>query len=115
MKNFKLYEGDDLRELPSYGIAEAAHYLRIPLATLRSWVLGRYYPTEFGRQFFKPIITFSDKKHYLLSFMNLVEIHVLDAIRRDHSIPLQKVRTALEYLRSQFHSKYPLAHQTLDI
>ena len=34
--------------MPAYGIAEAAHYLRIPTATLRSWVHGRYYPTVAG-------------------------------------------------------------------
>jgi len=38
----------DPRELPSYGITEAAHYLRLPTATLRSWLRGRYYPTETG-------------------------------------------------------------------
>jgi hypothetical protein len=32
----------DPRETPACSPAEAAHYLRIPLATLRSWVRGRY-------------------------------------------------------------------------
>ena len=33
----------DVRELPAYGIAEAAHYLLVPRATLRSWVVGMSY------------------------------------------------------------------------
>lgn len=41
--------------------------------------------------------------------MNLVEIHVLDTIRREHRIPLDKVRTALQYLKKHFPSKHPLA------
>lgn len=41
-KNFAIYGGLDPREIPSYGTAEAAEYLGIPLATLRSWVGGRY-------------------------------------------------------------------------
>ena len=104
----------DPRELAAYGITEAAHYLRMPQATLRSWVVGRYYPTEAGRRFFEPIIPLPDKDRPLLSFMNLVEVHVLDAIRREHEIPLPKVRRALNYLRAQFPSKHPLADQTFE-
>jgi len=70
-----------------------AHYLRVPLATLRSWVRGRYYPTERGQKFFKPIIELPDSKLASLSFVNLVEAHVLDAIRREHKIPLPTSET----------------------
>ena len=42
---FKFYAGQDPRELPTYGIVEAAHYLLIPRATLRSWVVGYTYQT----------------------------------------------------------------------
>lgn len=98
----------------SYGITEAAHYLRIPIATLRSCVLGRYYPIESGKQFFQPIISIPDKKPPLLSFINLVEIHVLDAIRRQHSVALKNVRKALNYLQERFPSKHPLADQTFE-
>jgi len=104
----------DPRRLPAYGISETAHYLRIPRATLRSWVLGRYYPTERGRTFFKPIITPPDRDGPLLSFVNLVEAHVLDAIRRVHEIPLPQVRRAIEYLSRHFHSRHPLAEHTFE-
>jgi uncharacterized protein (DUF433 family) len=100
---------DDPREMPAFTLAEAAHYLRIPHATLRSWVRGRYYPTERGRRFFKPIIELPDHELPSLSFVNLVEAHVLDAIRREHDIPLPKVRAALDYVRKQFGSRHPLA------
>ena len=46
--------------------------------------------------------------------MNLVEIHVLDAIRRKHNIPLEKVRIAVSYLSKQFPSKHPLADQEFE-
>jgi uncharacterized protein (DUF433 family) len=104
----------DARELPAYGITEAAHYLRMPRATLRSWVAGRYYPTEAGRRFFAPVIGLPDKHRLLLSFMNLVEAHVLDATRREHEVPLPKVRKALDYLRGQFPSRHPLADQVFE-
>lgn len=97
----------DIREIPAYSFAEAAHYLRMPRSTLRSWFLGQSYETGF----FKPVITIADKKRKRLSFINLVESHVLDAIRRKHKISLPKARKALEYLRKKFPSDHPLADQ----
>ena len=107
-------EGRDSRYMPAYAVAEAAHYLRIPESTVRSWVLGRYYPTRAGQTFFRPLITLADKRRHLLSFINLVGIHVLDAIRRDHQISLKKVRRALDYLMKHFPSEHPLADQTFE-
>jgi uncharacterized protein (DUF433 family) len=101
----------DAREVPSYGVMEAAHYLRIPRTTIRDWVSGRHYRSTAGVRFSKPIIQVPDPTAKQLSFMNLVEIHVLDAIRRKHDIPLEKVRTAMNYLSKQFPSRHPLADQ----
>lgn len=116
MKNssFSIENPQKILEVPSYGLNETAHYLRIPLPTLRSWVLGRYYPTEAGKQFFRPVLSIVDKKHPLLSFINLVEVHVLDAIRRQHSVSLEKIRKALNYLQQKFPSKHPLADQAFE-
>ncbi len=108
--NFNFYKGQDPRELPTYGIVEASRYLLIPKATLRSWVLGRTYQTQTGSKFFRPILALPDKNRpFLLSFMNLVEAHVLDAIRRGHNVPLPKVRKALDFIHREFPSKHPLA------
>ncbi|MDP1768939.1 MAG: DUF433 domain-containing protein [Nitrospirota bacterium] len=101
----------DAREVASYGVMEAAHYLRIPRTTIRDWVSGRHYHSNTGMRFSRPIIQVPDPDMKLLSFMNLVEIHVLDAIRRQHDIPLEKVRTAMNYLSKQFPSRHPLADQ----
>ncbi|ULA65735.1 MAG: putative antitoxin VapB45 [Nitrospira sp.] len=104
----------DIRELPSYGFAEAAQYLRIPRTTIRDWVTGRYYGGPASRRFSKPIIALADPSARSLSFMNLVEIHVLDAIRREYNIPLEKVRKAVAYLSKQFPSKHPLADREFE-
>lgn len=104
----------DSRELPAYALSEAAHYLRIPLATLRSWVRGRHYPTEGGKRFFKPVIELPDPKLPSLSFVNLIEVHVLDAIRREHNIPLPKVRAALDYVQQKLGVRHPLAKQSFE-
>jgi uncharacterized protein (DUF433 family) len=110
----KLHESEDPRELPAYSIAEASHYLLIPTATLRSWVLGRKYPTKREVKLFKSLIQRPDPSQSRLSFINLVEVHVLDAIRREHEIALPKVRIALEYLQKKFPSKHPLADHSFE-
>lgn len=110
----ELAAGGDPRELPAYSIPEAAQYLVIPTATLRSWVLGRAYPTQTGQRRFEPVIELPDSKLPALSFVNLVEAHVLDAIRRQHKIALNKVRRATRYLKNRFRSRHPLADQTFE-
>ncbi len=102
-------ENRDPGELLSYGIAEAAHYLHLPAATLRTWVLGRHYPTRTGKAYFRPLIRLPRGESALLSFVNLVEAHVLAAIRREHLVQLAKVRAALAYVGKVLGSRHPLA------
>ena len=99
----------DIRERPSYGIPEVTHYLRIPSSTVRWWVTGRSYHIETGHKKVSPIIEPPEDGSNLLSFINLVEIHVLDAIRRKHKIPFPRVQSAVLYLKKHFHSRHPLA------
>jgi uncharacterized protein (DUF433 family) len=109
-----LYQGRDPRDLPAYTIGEAAHYLRIPTPTLRSWVVGRNYPIKGGDRFFPPVITLPDRTQRLLSFTNLVEAHVLDAIRGQHNVRLPKVRKAVSFLQRNFVTRHPLADQRME-
>jgi uncharacterized protein (DUF433 family) len=106
------YEAGDPRLLPTYSVAEAAHYLRMPEGTLRSWVVGRWYPVAGQSKRSRPLIHLDDPKRQYLSFINLVEAHVLAAIRRRHGVKLSKVRTALDYLKRQFKIERPLIDQT---
>ena len=108
-KRFDIYRGRDPREIPTYGISEAAHLLKIPVATLRAWIRGRYYETDRGRKRFEPLICLPDADLPLLSFVNLVEAHILDAIRYKHNVPLRNVRTAVGHLRECCDSEHPLA------
>lgn len=114
MAQIQASDKPDPRELPAYGLPEAAYYLGIPTATLRSWVLGRDYKVADGTRRFAPIIEIADRKRRLLSFVNLVEAHVLSALRREHAIQLPKVRTAIAYLRNHLHSRHPLADQQFE-
>jgi len=103
---------DDPRLLPAYSVAEAAHYLRMPEGTLRSWVVGRWYPVAGQAKRSRPLIQLDDPQKQYLSFINLVEAHALAAIRRRHGVRLPKVRRALDYVQRQFKIERPLIDQT---
>ena len=90
----------DPRELPNYRIPEAAHYLGIPPSTVRWWTLGQRYRTAAGVKMGKAVIAIPQQQPPLLSFINLVELHVLDGIRHQYQIPLPKIRSAVEYVVS---------------
>src|SRR6185436_18995088 len=85
----------DPREAPAYALSEAAHYLDIPRATLRAWCLGQQYVRDGETRLFRPVLHIADSRRGVLSFFNLIEAHVLDALRRRHEVSLQKVRRAL--------------------
>jgi uncharacterized protein (DUF433 family) len=87
----------DPRELPLYRLTEAAQYLRIPLSTLRGWIVGWDYRTKGGTRRAVPLLRPPDgaRPDKLLSFYNLVECHILASLRRLHRIPMHKVRKAI--------------------
>src|SRR5467141_1635843 len=110
----QIFNDRDLREMPAYGIPEAAGYLRLPVSTLRAWLLGQYYRAGDHPKLFKPVIDIANRKDRQLSFINLVEAFVLAGIRREHEIPLPKVRKAVDYLRRTFNTKKPLADEQFE-
>ncbi len=102
--------GGDVREHPRYSLDDAAHFLRIPLSTMKAWVRGqpRKSKTTGKISHFSPLIVPASPSQGLLSFYNLAEAHVLRSTRERH-VPLRNVRRALEYIREQLPaSDHPL-------
>jgi uncharacterized protein (DUF433 family) len=89
----------DPGELPLYSVGEAARYLNLPASTLSSWVKGRDYVAGGRKKRWAPLIRIADPKGSSLSFNNLVEAHVLKAIRTRHGVPMRGVQVALEHAR----------------
>ncbi len=91
-----------LEESPAYAFRDAGHYLRLNSATVRRWaeVVGGSPETIPGGTAVRA-----------LSYVQLLELHVLKAMRLRHEVPLQRVRKALAYV--QLH--LPSAHPLLDI
>lgn len=103
----KIRKISDRRELPAYTIPETSHYLNIAESTVRYWVTGK------GGEYRPVILPASNDKPTLLSFINLVEIHLLGAITRQFKVRLPKVRSAIEYLIRDNNSAHPLLSEVL--
>ncbi len=102
MMPVNIYRGRNPGDLPAYSVAEAAHHIEIPRTSLYTWI----HPHG------KPIILTADTTRGLLSFKNLVEIHVLRALR-EKGVKLNALRNAATYLRKTFHSEHPFADQEI--
>lgn len=98
----------DPREIPTYTVGEAAHYLGVPASTVRSWFAGTNYSHGGVTKRFHAVIKPADPKTLGLSFSNLVEAYVLTAIRRKHRIGLPTIRKGLSFLTHQFGPARPL-------
>ena len=102
----------DARLIPTYTVPEAAHYLRMSPATLGAWARGTTYSSGGEKKRFRPVLKLPEKAGGLLSFVNLVEAHVLYALRRKHRVQLPTVRKALTFLKKQFDQDNPLAYES---
>jgi uncharacterized protein (DUF433 family) len=108
--HLSLYGGRDPRELPAYPLDFAASLLLLPKSTLKAWVFGaEWKPKSQARRMFVPLIDPPDRSQQMLSFVNLVEAHVLKAVRRKYLVHMVKVREAIEDLKRQFNTPHPLA------
>jgi uncharacterized protein (DUF433 family) len=96
---------EQLRRTPAYSYGEAAHYLSMPTATLRAWCVGQ---KQGEKREFVRLIDLDGSPREGLSFLNLVEAHVLAAIRRVHNVSLLKVRDALNYVKRELKIERPL-------
>lgn len=106
------YAGEAVIKAPRYSIAEGARYLRVAENTIRSWIDGRSYPVKkSGKARSNAIIVpaAASGSGSRLSFLSLVEIHILVALRRQYRLQLPDIRHAVFYLRHHFGSPHVAA------
>jgi len=103
-----IYGGKSPRELPLYSIPEAARIVRVPVATLRAWALGRPYETARGSQEWPPLIHAADPEGRRVSFANLVELHVLSVLR-GKKVRVERIRAATRFIRREMKTAHPFA------
>lgn len=105
----------DARMIATYPVAEAAWALALPPTTARAWVQGRSYRTTGGITRWQPLVEPAgrDSQGALLSFMNLVELHVLRAFR-EADVTVRVIREAIAWLQRQSPGNpHPLVRKDL--
>lgn len=108
-----IYGGRDPVEAPAYSIPEAARFVRVATSTVRAWCLGQGERSAGGKRAFEPVIELDDPEGRHVSFRNLVELHVLAAIRRQYGISLQNTRRAVGFMRRHLGGEHPLASRRM--
>jgi uncharacterized protein (DUF433 family) len=103
----------DLRKAPAYPLAQAARYVRVAPATLRSWCIGRPDQRRDGTAHFLPLIQLPGRDSTVLSFENLIEAHVLRALRIEHRVSIEDVREAILYAEKSLQIKRLLTSREL--
>jgi uncharacterized protein (DUF433 family) len=109
------YRGRDPREIPAYTVFDAARYLHVPERTVENWAFGYPYGTKSaGRKQTPPLIDVESGQGRDFSFFNLVELHVLAALRRDYRVQMPKVRRAIDYLKKELNASRPLISHDME-
>jgi uncharacterized protein (DUF433 family) len=89
---------DNVLEMPNYSPIEAVRYFHVPSSTFTYW-------TEEPNQ----LVVLASQKPPLLSFKNLVELYVLEGLRKIHGVHTSRIRSAVNFLLSTEKSRHPLA------
>jgi len=85
-------------DMPNYSPMEAVRYFHIPSSTLAYW-------TEEPNQ----LVVLASQEPPLLSFKNLVELYVLEGLRKIHGVHTSRIRSAVNFLLEKERSRHPLA------
>jgi uncharacterized protein (DUF433 family) len=97
---------DNILDTPIYGLVDAAHYLRLPYQTLRYWTKGR--------KSIEPVVHLASYEPPRMSFINLLECHMLSGMRDTYNLRLPKVRQALRTLARLDPSPHPLVDREFE-
>ncbi len=92
----------DIRDIPAYSIEEVSNFVQIPRTTIKYWIASNGHP---------PVIHSPSVTPPRLSFNNLVEFHILSAIRVK-GVKLQNIRMAISSLATKWPA-HPLLHAVL--
>ncbi|MEU7910242.1 DUF433 domain-containing protein [Microbispora bryophytorum] len=94
----------DLLERPTYTMSQVDRLLGLPHGTARRWIDGY---SRRGREY-RPIVRESPTGEDLVTWGEFVETRLLSEFR-DAGVPIINMRPAIEALRAQTASRYPLA------
>ena len=95
----------DIRYQPLYTPSDISRYAHVHPKTLQAWTdkRGGALLSRAGGRSVAPF-----------SFIELIEAHVLVALRKLHGVPMQRIRKAVRWLSDQFETAHPLAEIDLE-
>ena len=85
-------------EVPNYSLVEAALYLRLKLGDVQRWVGEGVIPAPSSG----------------ISFLNLLELHILKGLRKELGLPFQRIRRALEEYNQTERREHPFLDPRLE-
>lgn len=94
----------DLLERPVYGLAQVDRLLGLPSGTSRRWIDGY----DRGGKSYPPVVREQRTGADIVTWGEFVETRLL-AEYRDEGVPLLRMRPAVDALRQEFQTPYPLA------
>src|SRR5688572_16952815 len=109
--NYRMTKPDRVKTLPAYSLAAASRLVGAKQSTLRTWFRGREYSAGGTKKFSRPILPTPSESRQPISFIDLVEAHVFQLIRRRYDIPMKNIKAASDYLASIKGSLTFLAHK----
>lgn len=91
-----------------YTPQEVAYYARVRTDTINRWMYGN----RRGQRVLVPEV--ADGADRIATFVDFVQALAVRAIRRDHNVPLQRIRDAVDHARNRYDVRYPFAmpHRT---
>ena len=88
-----------------YTPREAAFYARLHPSVLGRWLFG----SKSGSRVLNPQFTETEEK--VVTFLDFVQALAIRAIRQQHRISLEKIRSAIVHAEQKFEMKWPLARR----
>ena len=99
--------GQDLRDIPTYTIPEAAAFLAVPARTMQAWF-------SFKNRLLRPASDYGGKLA-LLSFGDVTEAYTLEVLRSFYQLPMRSLRHVLENAKAETGPAHPLLDADLRV
>lgn len=97
--------------MPIYPLAQVARVVGCNAGTLQTWMRGRNYTSGGQKRRSKPLFGNASIPRSALTFLDLIEAHMLNLVRKGYGIPMKNFRSAMEYLHGIGGNIHFLAHK----
>lgn len=106
----------NVQSIHTHSLQDVSQYLHIPIKNIQSWAILFGYTAKERSHLPIPSVNYSIRDSYLLSFNNIVEAHIIQAIHSTTKVRVDEIRNALNIVGEQLDIKeYPLLNQRFSV